>query len=180
NVAQIAPAQDDPRRREQRRDKPQKEDVVRHLVDYANRSVPERLQRFHMAVGEPPGKSRVPILDLAAPIVRRKRLPNFSQCMQFAGAEHARMARGDLLDEARTRARHTDDEYRRLRWVAPRRGSRKEIGRREFDEIVHLPSQRADIETFAGLRPLLPMKSIGVGKARKRLIAPFGVVQQYA
>src|SRR5271169_2951716 len=100
--------------------------------------------------------------------------------MQLAGAEHPRVAGADLLDETRTRAWHADDEDRRLRRIAPGRGSRKEVRRREFDQIIHLSSQRLDIEAFAGLRPLLPMKSIGLGKARKGLVAAFGIVQQHA
>ena len=133
-----------------------------------------------MPVGEPPRKGRVPFLDRAAPIVGRQRLPNPPQCVQLAGAEHARMAGGNLLDEARARARHADDEDRRLRRVAPRGGGRKKVGRGKFDQIIHLSSQRVDIEAFAGRRPLLPMKCIGLGKAGKRLVAALGVVQQHA
>jgi hypothetical protein len=53
-IAQVASAKNDPGRREQRRDQPEKKGVVRHLVYDANRSVPERLQILAMREkGEP-------------------------------------------------------------------------------------------------------------------------------
>src|SRR5260370_37749928 len=130
-----------------------------------------------MPVRELQGISRIPSLYREPSIVRRKPVANYIECVQLAGAEHPRMAGGDLLDEARTRARHSDDEDRRLRRVAPRGGGRKEVGCGEFDQIIHLSSQPVDIEVFAGFRALLPMKSIGLGKAGEGLVAAFGIVQ---
>jgi hypothetical protein len=40
--------------------------------------------------------------------------------------------------------------------------------------------QHIDVEALARRRPLLPMKSIGLGKAGESLVVTFGVIEQHA
>ena len=60
HVADVTPAQDYPRLREQGGNQPKQKDVVRHLVDDPIGAVSERLEMCQVPVRELPDKARLP------------------------------------------------------------------------------------------------------------------------
>ena len=132
DIARVAPAENDPRRRIERRNDAEHEDVVGQLVDHAVGAATQFAQPFEVRVG-----------DTADCGLRPRRVywaklgGGFANVLEFARAEDARMAGGDLLDEARAGARHADDEDRQVGRVTPAidRGEegRGEIGNRPVD-----------------------------------------------
>ena len=57
---------------------------------------------------------------------------------QFSRAVNLRMARGNLLNEGRARARHANDKYRNFRRVAPTGSFPEELGGKHLDDRLDL------------------------------------------
>ena len=77
------------------------------------------------------------------------------------------MAREDLLDERRTRARHAHDEHGPLRLQAAPAHSCEELGRERRDQPVDKRSVRIGVVVHTALAEIGPLQGVGLeGQAR--------------
>ena len=98
---------------------------------------------------------------------------------KFARAEDARVAGGDLLNEARARARQADDEDRQVGWIAPAvdRGKegRGEIGNRPVDLARQIPH---GIEMVAHRRARRAVDAVRQLVRGECLVVAVGVIER--
>ena len=93
------------------------ENVVRHFVDHPVSAIAKPFQAFDVFVRQPMRQTRVGFFRPSLLRVALYLPSDTADIGKLAGARDAGMAGGDLLDEAGSRARHTDDKYRHFRPV---------------------------------------------------------------
>ena len=149
DVAQIAPAKDDPRPGEQERRDAEMQNIVRHLVDDAGSSLAQPLKFRDIIVRQPARQTWVHLVQRAPLSMREHGIADAGEIAELSCARNARVARGDLLDQARARTRHADDEHRRLRRISVRFDGRIKLGGERLDQICDPAPQRVVIINLA-------------------------------
>src|SRR5215472_1639562 len=153
-VAWVAPAKHDARLREQQGCHAQRENVVRHLVDYPLCPAADLPQMRNVLVRQPAGQGRVLVaasVDISLYI---------ADVLQFAGSRRARMAGGDLLDQAGAGTRQADDKYRHLRRVPVLLRCRIKLRDAGFDQPVDMPPEHRSVVSCPARPQELTVKGI--------------------
>ena len=153
------------------------ENVVGHFVDHPVSAVTEAFQAFDVFVRQPMRQTRVGFF--ASALLQALYLrSDVADIAKLAGARDAGMAGGDLLDEAGSRSRHTNDKYRHFRLVAFFFYIRIKLGRAGFDQGWRSGGERCPVKTR--LRPCnqFAVKGVRLGKAREGVVATIRIVEQ--
>jgi len=101
DVAQIPPAKDHPRAREQERCDAEMENIVRHLVDDAGASGAQPLKLGDVIVRQSASQTWVHLLQRTPLSMDEHGLADAAEIPELSCGRNPRMTRGDLLDETR-------------------------------------------------------------------------------
>ena len=126
---------------EQERRDAEMQNIVRHFVDDAGPSLAQPLKFRDIIVRQPARQTRVHLVQRAPLSMREHGVAEAGQIAELSCARNARVAGGDLLDQARARTRHADDEYRRFRRISVRFDGRIKRGVERLDQTCDLALQ---------------------------------------
>ena len=153
------------------------QNIVRHFVDDAGSSLAQPLKFRDIIVRQPARQTRVHLVQRAPLSMRKHGIAEAGEIAELPRARNARVARGDLLDQARARTRHADNEHRRFRRISVRFDGRIKRGVERLDQTRDLALQRCVIVNLPETREPFAVRCVALGETRKRLIVSAGVVE---
>jgi len=180
NVAQVAPAQDDPRPRKQCRNLAEDQNIVGKLIDHAIDIAADGPQAGKMILCLVMHEGCVPQRGWQPEVAFFHPLHNVIHMHGLADAVDPGVACGDLLDQGCAGSRHANDEDRDLRRIAlqpaDRQGGEVECG----DLCIDFAAESWQVECAALVAIVNPGQAVGRLVGRENMVESAALVHHSA